>query len=65
MRGEKPHKSVCSKACPVVERHRFVWIWIGDADKVDPALIPDFWPCSHRGWTFDGGYHHISSRRSP
>ena len=26
---------------PVVERDRFVWIWMGDAAKADPATIPD------------------------
>lgn len=28
---------------PVVERHRALWIWMGDADRADPALIPDLW----------------------
>lgn len=28
--------------CPVVERHGGLWFWPGDADKADPALIPDF-----------------------
>jgi phenylpropionate dioxygenase-like ring-hydroxylating dioxygenase large terminal subunit len=28
-------------AYPVVERHRMIWIWMGDADRADPALIPD------------------------
>ena len=50
---------------PVVERHRFVWVWIGDADKADEALIPDFWPCSRPGWTFDGGYLSDPVRLSP
>ena len=27
---------------PVVERHNMVWLWFGDADKADPATIPDF-----------------------
>ncbi|MBY0392830.1 MAG: aromatic ring-hydroxylating dioxygenase subunit alpha [Novosphingobium sp.] len=27
---------------PLVERHALLWIWMGDADKADPALIPDF-----------------------
>ena len=27
---------------PVVERHQLIWIWMGDADKADPATIPDF-----------------------
>ena len=34
---------------PVVERHRWVWIWMGDPALADAALIPDlFWhddPC--------------------
>jgi vanillate O-demethylase monooxygenase subunit len=25
---------------PVVEQDSFVWVWIGDADRADPALIP-------------------------
>lgn len=31
-------------AYPAVERHRLVWVWMGDADKADPDLIPD---CHH------------------
>ncbi|MEC7489279.1 MAG: aromatic ring-hydroxylating dioxygenase subunit alpha [Pseudomonadota bacterium] len=27
---------------PVVERYRWVWIWPGDPDLVDPDLIPDY-----------------------
>lgn len=26
----------------VVERHGLVWLWFGEADKADPAKIPDF-----------------------
>lgn len=26
---------------PLVERHRALWIWLGDAALADPALIPD------------------------
>lgn len=29
---------------PLVERHAILWIWMGDAEKADPALIPDFSP---------------------
>jgi len=56
---ERVHKSICTKAYLTAERHRFVWVWIGDNDKADPSLIPNFWPCSTPGWTFDGGYNHI------
>lgn len=59
IKSERVPKGVCAKLYPVVERHRFVWVWIGEAEKADPALIPDFWPCSAPGWTFDGGYNHV------
>lgn len=29
------------RAYPVHEAHRAIWIWMGDADRADPALIPD------------------------
>jgi phenylpropionate dioxygenase-like ring-hydroxylating dioxygenase large terminal subunit len=57
--SERVHKSICVKAYPVIERHRFVWVWIGEPEKADAKLIPDFWPCSHPDWTFDGDYYHI------
>jgi vanillate O-demethylase monooxygenase subunit len=46
---------------PVVERYRFVWVWIGDADKADPALLPDLWPCEAKDWAFDGGAYFIKA----
>jgi vanillate O-demethylase monooxygenase subunit len=59
VRTEKTHHSICTQAYKVAERHRFVWVWIGDADMADVALIPDFWPCADPAWTFDGGYYRI------
>lgn len=29
------------RAYPAVERDRFVWVWMGDAERADPTLIPD------------------------
>jgi len=59
LRNDPVNRSVCVQTYPVVERHRFVWIWIGDAALADPALLPDLWPCSHPDWTFDGGYYQL------
>jgi vanillate O-demethylase monooxygenase subunit len=59
IRTERVHKSICTQAYPVVERHRFVWIWIGEPEKADAQSIPDFWPCSNPKWVFDGAYYHI------
>lgn len=44
--GEAPPK-VAVPSYPLVERYRILWIWMGDAAKADPALIPDF------GWLDD------------
>ncbi|WP_050460937.1 aromatic ring-hydroxylating dioxygenase subunit alpha [Herbaspirillum autotrophicum] len=41
-----PHGAVPKAAqvpvFPLLERHGLVWIWMGEADKADPALLPDF-----------------------
>lgn len=42
-------KSMCVKSYPAFERHKAIWVWLGDADKADPALIPplDFQDTDH------------------
>jgi len=30
----------CVRAYPVVDRHRGIWIWLGDRDRANPDLIP-------------------------
>ncbi|MCW1402615.1 aromatic ring-hydroxylating dioxygenase subunit alpha [Novosphingobium sp. MW5] len=39
--GEPPEGARLA-APPVAERHGGLWFWAGDADKADPALIPNF-----------------------
>ncbi|WP_176593967.1 aromatic ring-hydroxylating dioxygenase subunit alpha [Sphingobium sp. EM0848] len=29
------------RAYPVIERHSLVWIWMGEAERADPELVPD------------------------
>ncbi len=58
--SEKVNTRICVETFVVEERHRYVWVWIGEKEKADPALIPDLWPCSAEGWTFDGGYYHVA-----
>ena len=60
IRTDPVNRRVCAEAYVTQERHRFVWVWVGEAAKADPALIPDLWPCSAPGWTFDGGYYPIA-----
>ncbi|MEJ5975339.1 aromatic ring-hydroxylating dioxygenase subunit alpha [Novosphingobium sp. PS1R-30] len=55
------NRKVCAQTYVVHERHRFVWVWVGEAEKADPALIPDLWPCSAEGWVFDGGHYPVAA----
>lgn len=59
IKSEPVNSRICAETFVVHERYRFVWIWVGDKDKADPALIPHMWPCEAQGWTHDGGYYHV------
>ncbi|WP_082590662.1 aromatic ring-hydroxylating dioxygenase subunit alpha [Agromyces sp. Soil535] len=39
---------------PVVERFRFVWVWVGDPTLAEPSLVPDMSQMDAAGWTGDG-----------
>lgn len=39
------------RAYPVVEKYTLVWVWMGEADKADDALIPDLHWLDHPDWT--------------
>ena len=44
---------------PVVERHRWLWIWMGDAEAADPSLIPDtHWLDDPARRSLDGYIHY-------
>ncbi|PCI53342.1 MAG: Rieske (2Fe-2S) protein [Alphaproteobacteria bacterium] len=60
LKNDTVNKRACVKTYHVVERHRLIWVWIGEQDKCDPDLIANFWPCSSEGWVFDGGYTPIA-----
>jgi phenylpropionate dioxygenase-like ring-hydroxylating dioxygenase large terminal subunit len=51
---ESVNPSACVRAFPVVERHRFVWVWPGDPALADPARVPDLHWNDDPGWTGDG-----------
>ena len=51
---ETLNPSACVRSYPVVERHRFVWVWPGDPAKADPALVPDMHWNHDPAWAGDG-----------
>jgi phenylpropionate dioxygenase-like ring-hydroxylating dioxygenase large terminal subunit len=50
-----PVKNAGVRAYPVVERHHFLWIWMGDAAAADPARIHDFHENDDPAWATTGG----------
>jgi len=43
---------------PVVERNKWAWIWMGEADKADPSLIPDTYWLDSPEWRYKPDYMH-------
>jgi len=49
------------KAFPVVEKNHWIWIWMGDPAKADPAKIEDFHYLDDPAWRFGGSYLHVDA----
>ena len=49
------------KSYPVVERNHWIWIWMGDPAKADPALIEDFHWMDDPHWRFGGSSLHVDA----
>ena len=50
-----------ARTYPCAEKYRLIFIWIGDAAKADPALLPDWSPHSSPEWTTVYGYHYVKA----
>ena len=51
---ETINPSACVRSYPVVEKHRFVWVWPGEAALADPTLVPDLHWNDDPAWAGDG-----------
>ena len=51
----------CVSVFPTLEKYKFVWIWMGDAAKADPSLVPDFHWMDDQHWAVAEGYHHVKA----
>ncbi|MGE4335186.1 MAG: aromatic ring-hydroxylating dioxygenase subunit alpha, partial [Pigmentiphaga sp.] len=49
------------RSYPVVEKNRWIWIWMGDPEKAAIDLIPDTYPLEHPDWAFKPGYLHYKA----
>ena len=44
------------RAYPVLEKHSWIWVWMGDPAKADPALIPPAIGFDDPNWTLRSGH---------
>lgn len=55
----------CQPTWPIVERGPLCWIWMGDRDRCDPALIPPYedFGLDQPGWRYSSpNYFHLRGR---
>lgn len=57
---ETLNPSACVRTYAVAERHRFVWIWMGDPALADVSRIPNVFQNSDPAWAGDGGTTHLA-----
>ena len=49
------------RSFPIVQRDHLVWIWMGDPEKADPALVVDYAPLHDPGWRGMPAYMHYDA----
>lgn len=49
------------RAYPTVEKYHWVWVWVGDPAKADPAQIPDLHWNTDPAYTPVRGYTHVKA----
>lgn len=54
-------RSARVRVYPIYEKHRWIWIWMGDPARADPSLIPDLHHNDAPGWTATGGHLVVSA----
>lgn len=52
---------LCSRAYPVVEQGRWLWVWMGDPARADAARIPPTPTLKHPDWRYRPGYMHYQA----
>lgn len=55
---ERVPPNLTVKTFPVVERRRWVFVWMGDPSKADESLLPDNFSNEHPDWCNKPGYLH-------
>ncbi len=51
----------CVRTYPVVQRHRWIWIWMGEPELADVSLIPDTPAQTDTRWRMLPGYKNFAA----
>jgi phenylpropionate dioxygenase-like ring-hydroxylating dioxygenase large terminal subunit len=54
-------KAAKARTYPVVERYRWIWIWLGEPALADPAAITDFHWLDDPHWGAKSSYLHVAA----
>lgn len=46
---------------PLVQKNRWLFVWMGDPARADAALLPDNFSCDHPDWKHRPGYLHYDT----
>lgn len=52
---ERIPDSVCVRSYPVLEKHGFIWIWMGEIARMDESIVPDLHWNKDPDWRGKGG----------
>lgn len=58
---DKAPAKACVKQYPVVARNKWVFVWMGEPQKADLAMLPDNYSCDSPDWRNDPGYMHYQT----
>ena len=61
MPGQRVRGFPAIRAYPAAERYGFIWVWPGDADQADEALIPQLEFFDNPAWAYGGGLYHVKA----
>jgi vanillate O-demethylase monooxygenase subunit len=56
-----PPAKACVKKYPLVVKNKWVFVWMGDAEKADQDMLPDNFSCDHPDWVNVPGYMHYDT----
>lgn len=60
MPGQRVKNFPPIRSYPAIERHGFIWVWPGEAERADEAKLHPLPWAEDAGWAFGGGLYHVA-----